>query len=208
MCSTRTFSSPVKVIVRHELSHLHWTSSKEAPSQIQMLLASAISRLRELLQANSTTYEQPMPCLQTGQFGPLEYMPTSALEFSEGLPGFESERSFILVERPAHHPLVFLQSLDTPKLCFPALPVRVVDSGYELQLDIGDLELLGFSKQPQIGDDAIVLVLIAVHEHYPTANLLAPVVINLQTRVAAQCIQADVRYSHRHPLVPALEAAS
>jgi flagellar assembly factor FliW len=149
-----------------------------------------------------------MPWLSTAHFGPLEYTLASALEFSEGLPGFETERSFLLVERPTHYPLVFLQSVQTPELCFPALPIRVVEAGYELRLSAGDLELLGLTNQPEIGEDAVVLALIAVHEQDPTANLLAPVVINLRTRAAAQCVDPLTRYSHRHPVAPALEAAS
>lgn len=149
-----------------------------------------------------------MPWLDTACFGPLEYAPESALVFSEGLPGFESEHSFLLIEQRQHHPLVFLQSTRTPTLCFPALPVRVIEANYQPKLQPSDLELLGFVQQPRIGVDAVVLVLIAVHEQNPTANLLAPIVINLHTRVAAQCIHADMCYSHRHPVAPALEAVS
>jgi flagellar assembly factor FliW len=149
-----------------------------------------------------------MSWLQTPQFGSLEYTPASTLEFLEGLPGFESEHRFVLVEQPAHHPLVFLQSIQTAGLCFPALPVQVVEAAYRPELGLNDLELLGFAKQPEIGVDAVVLVLIAVHEQDPTANLLAPVVINLKTRIAAQCVHPSMRYSHRHPLAPALEASS
>jgi flagellar assembly factor FliW len=149
-----------------------------------------------------------MPWLHTPHFGRLDYTPASTLEFSDGLPGFESEREFVLVERPAHHPLVFLQSVRTAELCFPALPAQVVNSGYQPHLSAGDLELLGLSAQPKIGNDAVILALIAVHEQNPTANLLAPVVINLKTRAAAQCIHPELRYSHQHPLVTFLEAAS
>jgi flagellar assembly factor FliW len=149
-----------------------------------------------------------MPWLHTAHFGALEYTPASTLKFGEGLPGFESEHSFLLVERPAHHPLVFLQSVTSPELCFPALPIQVIERGYQPQLGDSDVELLGFPKQPCIGEDAVILVLIAMHEQDPTANLLAPIVINLRTRAAAQCIDPDMRYSHRYPLLPILEAAS
>jgi flagellar assembly factor FliW len=149
-----------------------------------------------------------MPWLHSAHFGRLEYAPLSTLAFSEGLPGFEEERNFLLVEQPCHHPLVFLQSVTTPALCFPALPIRVVEPRYQPFLSAADLQLLGFAEQPIIGEDAVVLTLVAVHEQDPTANLLAPVVINLRTRAAAQCIDADLRYSHRHPLLPVLEAAS
>lgn len=149
-----------------------------------------------------------MPWLDTVQFGALEYMSASALEFSDGLPGFESEHRFVIVERPMHHPLVFLQSVKTPTLCFPALPVLVVDPAYRPRLSDTDLKRLGFLQQPRIGQEAAILVLIAVHEQDPTANLLAPIVINLRSRAAAQCIDPEVRYSHRHRLLSVLEAAS
>lgn len=149
-----------------------------------------------------------MPSCETTHFGRLEYAPPSTLDFTEGLPGFESERQFVVVQQPHSNPLVFLQSIETPSLCFPALPVRVVDPGYQPRISDTDRELLGFDGQPAIADDALILALISVHEEEPTANLLAPIVVNLGTRAAAQCVDPDMRYSHRQPLIPVLEAAS
>lgn len=149
-----------------------------------------------------------MPSCETTHFGRLEYAPPSTLDFLEGLPGFESERQFVVVQQPQSHPLVFLQSLETPGLCFPALPVRVVDPAYEPRISDADRELLGFDGQPSIADDALILALISVHEEEPTANLLAPIVVNIGTRVAAQCVDPDMRYAHRQPLTPILEAAA
>ena len=149
-----------------------------------------------------------MPSFHTTHFGLLEYSSADTIDFGEGLPGFESERRFVVVQQPVHHPLVFLQSLQSVALCFPALPIRVISPGYEPQLSASDLELLGFVSQPRIGDEAAVLALIAIHEEDPTANLLAPIVINLQSRAAAQCIDPEMRYSHRHALASAVETAS
>lgn len=149
-----------------------------------------------------------MPWFDTNHFGRLEYAAAATLHFTEGIPGFESQHRFVVIQQPQHHPLVFLQSLDTPDLCLPALPAQVVEPGYHPCISDIDLELLGFSSQPRIGEEAIVLALIAIHEENPTANLLAPIIINLSTRAAAQCIDAELRYSHRHHLVDALEAAS
>jgi flagellar assembly factor FliW len=149
-----------------------------------------------------------MPWCDTTHFGRLEYVPASTIEFSEGLAGFESERRFVLVQLPNHHPLVFLQSIDTPTLCFPALPVRVIQPEYQPQLSEADRELLGFEDQPQIAIDAMILALIAIHEEDPSANLLAPIVVNLHTQAAAQCIDPEMRYSHRFSLAAVLEAAS
>jgi flagellar assembly factor FliW len=36
-----------------------------------------------------------------------------------------------------------------------------------------------------------------------TANLLAPLVVNLAARLGVQAVRSDARYSHRHPLATA-----
>ena len=40
-----------------------------------------------------------MPFCETLQFGRIEYDAASRLHFSEGLPAFESERDFVLIQR-------------------------------------------------------------------------------------------------------------
>lgn len=137
---------------------------------------------------------------ETTHFGTLEYSEAAIIKFSDGLPGFEGERHFVVLDRPGHHPLVFLQSIGTPALCFPALPAQVVDPQYELRLTEKDVQSLDLPASRCTQEQALCLALIAVHENNPTANLLAPVVINLTTRVAAQCIDPEMRYSHRTPL--------
>jgi flagellar assembly factor FliW len=145
---------------------------------------------------------------QTTHFGSLEYAAASTVVFNEGMPGFEAERCFVVVQRPDHHPLVFLQSIQTPSLCFPALPAQVVNPQFQLRLDETDLASLELTTAHSIAGQTLCLALIAIHENDPTANLLAPVVINLTTRAAAQCIDPDMRYSHRTPLPVAFEAAA
>jgi flagellar assembly factor FliW len=144
-----------------------------------------------------------MPEFEAKHFGRVAYEPRSILNFPVGLPGFEPERRFMLIEQPATHPIIFLQSLDSPDLCFITLPLLAVEPGYQLELSSEELELLGFagSRQPEIGTDLLCLVIISVSEGQPpTVNLLAPIVASLHTRQAVQCIQAGERYSHRHPL--------
>jgi flagellar assembly factor FliW len=67
-----------------------------------------------------------------------------------------------------------------------------------------DLLALALSgdRQPSIGAEVLCLAIISVAEgRLPTANLLAPVVVNLRTRVGLQAIQEESTYSHQHPLL-------
>ncbi len=143
-----------------------------------------------------------MPHIQTAYFGNLACEPHSFIRFPAGLPGFEQERDFVPVEMPEYHPLVFLQSARTPGLCFLALPVRAVDPEYRLEASPEDVALAGFParRQPAIGRDALCLAVITIDESGISANLLAPILVNLAARLAVQAIQPAGRYSHRQPL--------
>ena len=145
-----------------------------------------------------------MPECQTKYFEIMEFTEDSVIRVPNGLPGFEQEREFVLIDQPLNRPLVFVQSLATPDLCFIALPVLSVEPCYRLAISADDLDALGFdpSAQPSIGRDVACLIIVALGtDRLMTANLLAPVVINLNTRVAVQAIQTGTSYSHRHPLL-------
>ena len=126
----------------------------------------------------------------------LLYWPWMTLEFPLGLPGFEDHTRFELVERPGVAPIVFLQSVDSPDLCFLAAPVSAIDPAYELAMTPEDQALL------ENAHPLLCLAILSVAENgLFTANLLAPVVIDPESRQAVQAVRNDARYSHRHPLV-------
>ncbi len=140
-----------------------------------------------------------MPHCQTRYFGALAYDENSAIDFPLGLPGFDRERRFVPVELPQHHPLIFLQSLATPGLCFPALPAAAIRPGYRPRFSARDLEALGLSRPPARGE-VLCLAVLAITEEGVTANLLAPVVLHPGTRRGVQAVQDPRRYSHQHRL--------
>lgn len=142
-----------------------------------------------------------MPNCFTKYQGEIAYSDEAVLTFASGPFGFEAENRFVLIELPAARPIAFLQSLISSTLCFVTLPVHVVDSGYELKLTAEDLAVLELpaERQPRIGEDVLCLALITVQKDRPTtANLLAPIVVNLRNRKALQVIVADGDYSHQH----------
>jgi flagellar assembly factor FliW len=146
-----------------------------------------------------------MPQIPTCQFGLFDYDPAAVVEFPTGLPGFETERRFVLIERPALAPVLFLQSLTSPGVCFPAAPVHSIDPQYELAVTPEDLALLGVDPAQPV----LALAILSAPENAPlTANLLAPVVIDPQSRRAVQSVRIDRRYSHRQELASREAACS
>ena len=143
--------------------------------------------------------------ISSQRFGQLDLDPNAVLEFSAGLPGFEDQTQFLLVEDRATKPIVFLQSCSATELCFLAAPLAAIDAAYELAITPEDLHRLGLDqgRQPRVNEEVLCLAILSATENGPlTANLLAPVVINVFNRKAVQAVRADSRYSHQHPLAP------
>jgi len=152
-----------------------------------------------------------MLSVETKYFGTLCCRDEAVFDFPNGLPAFEREKRFVLIELPEDAPLVFLQSLTTSELCFLAFPVLVVDNNYRLALSLEDWSTLELDPHHSLGlgRDLLVLTLVSVHQGFSaTANLMAPIVVNLKTRCGLQAIRQDRMYSHEHPVgSPAPEAA-
>jgi flagellar assembly factor FliW len=145
-----------------------------------------------------------MPVLETKHFGKLSYEADSELEFPLGLPGFDDCKRFVAVHFLENDPLIYLQSLEDPALCFITMPILAVDPQYRLKVSGEDLGQLGLSstRQPRIGDDVLCLSVLSIRETGPTANLLAPIVVNLRNRKAVQAVAPESDYSHQFALMP------
>jgi flagellar assembly factor FliW len=146
-----------------------------------------------------------MTLLETKHFGKLSYEPDSELEFPLGLPGFDDRKRFVAVHFVENDPLIYLQSLEDPALCFITMPVLAIDPQYRLKVSAEDLGCLGLNsgRQPRIGGEVLCLTVLTIQETGPTANLLAPIVVNLSNRKAVQAVAPESDYSHQFALLTA-----
>lgn len=154
---------------------------------------------RRMATIQSTTLQR----CETRYFGPVEYDEESVMVFPHGIPAFEQETRFLALHQPISEPLVFLQSVGNPDVCFATLPVASACPGFQLCMAPEDLDTLGFAttKQPAIGADVLCLAVLSLTENAPpTVNLLAPIVVNVRSLRGCQAIQTDHRYSHREVL--------
>ncbi len=120
---------------------------------------------------------------------PLEF------DFPLGLPAFETLRRLRLVRPQEFEPLVLLESLEVSGLKFVCAPLELIAPDYVLELLTEEEALLGAGKE------LIRLAILTFPEAGgPTANLLAPVVLNPATRRGLQSVQAGSVHSHCHAL--------
>jgi flagellar assembly factor FliW len=143
--------------------------------------------------------------IETKYFGRIAPDAGLVFEFPLGLPAFERERAFLAIELPRTAPLIMLQSISTPDLCFLTLPISEVHPGYHVQISAEDRSILGLDElnDGPAGPDLAVLALVAVgKDGRISVNLMAPVVVNRANRRAVQSVRWDGAYSHEHPLSP------
>lgn len=118
--------------------------------------------------------------------------------FPAGIPAFESHVRFRLLESPRFAPIVLLQSEVDPAVRFACAPVALIAPDYQLELSSEEMELLG---HPADVSRLLVLAILTFREgRPPTANLLAPLVLNPAAAVGVQSVQCSSPYSHVHPL--------
>lgn len=153
-----------------------------------------------------------MLSIDTPRFGTVTFAQEEVIEFPSGLPGFEQEQEFLLVEPEASRPLCFLQSVRNPALSFVCAPAALVQPGYEGSLSRMDREIL-VAPEPVLAAQKLEWLAILCFERpeQPTANLLGPIVLRRDLGLGLQSVREDSRYSARHPLfgdAPAPKGAS
>lgn len=126
--------------------------------------------------------------------------PIPVIEFVQPMPGFADQR-FALVQLGDDGLLCALRSLDDPDLRFLVVPPMAFFPDYAPVVD--DLVV----RELEIGSVDEVLMLVVLNAgatlETTTANLAAPVLINLVTRQAKQVILDDPALSVSVPLAAA-----
>ncbi len=130
-------------------------------------------------------------------FGDIRVDEAKAITFEKGMPGLEEATEYALAPMPGANlsSFLMLHSLQVPKLTLVTLPL---DPKIDL-IAQKDLEEAASALGCEL-EDALFLLLISTHfEPQPmvTANLRAPVVIDVNTRKAVQHILTQGDYDTR-----------
>lgn len=134
--------------------------------------------------------------ITSDRFGTIEFEEDSVIEFPAGVIGFPEEKGFILIKHGDSSTIGWLQSVETPALAFPVVSAH----GFDQYPDVPFEEQ---AKQAGVeGKDMALLAVLSAKSGTPsTVNLLAPIVVNADTRVAAQVILEGSRFSTRELFV-------
>lgn len=137
--------------------------------------------------------------IETTRFGELDVRAEDILTFSDGLPGFEDEKEFVLLCPEDLEPLCFLQSVRSAHLAFIVTNPFLFFPDYEFELSDEVKERLEI-REP--GDVAVYVILTASDGlETTTANLLAPIVLNVRQMIGQQIILHRSPYRTKHSLI-------
>lgn len=120
--------------------------------------------------------------------------------FPAGLPGFPFLRRFQLVTNPSFTPpFELLASEEDPTIGFYLVDPALIDPDYAPDISEADQTEVGARPDDDLSLRAIVTV--GQDSQEATANLAAPLVLNLSVGLGCQAILEQSQYSLRTPLV-------
>lgn len=141
--------------------------------------------------------------ISTSRFGQIELKQEDVLTFTEGLLGFADLRKFVLLDDPNDEIFAWLQSCEAPAIAFPVLEPELFAPQYKANLTKGDMEALKLTSQDKARYFSIVTI--PDDPTQMTANLKAPVVVNIEARTARQCVLQDNNLAIREPIFTKLQ---
>lgn len=141
--------------------------------------------------------------IATARFGEIEIDERDIFTFPDGIPGFEQDKRYTVLELEGLDGFACLQCVDRGELGFIIVNPFVFYSGYEFNLseaDAGRLE----AADP---GDLSVWSIVTVRDRLETAtvNLVAPIVLNVRKRLGKQVILVDPNLGTRHALFRTVE---
>lgn len=137
--------------------------------------------------------------LQTKYHGEIEWDQDLKWAFENGIPGFPEEKEFIILPLPENEIFMIMQSLKSPDIAFVLTSPFNFFTDYEFELDIQTIESLEIETEK----DVQVMVILTVHDPFSktTANLQAPIIINLKNNKSKQIILNEKKYRTKHLLL-------
>ena len=136
--------------------------------------------------------------IDTKYFGRMEIKDEQVISFPGGIPAFEHIREFALIPLPGSDLYFCLQSTKEPDTAFLLVKPWDFFPEYDIVLPDEDLKELSIHSREQT--NLYNILTLGGNTGEVTANLLAPIVINVKTCLGKQVILPGEAYGTKHTL--------
>lgn len=140
--------------------------------------------------------------IESKHFGKLEIEEKEIITFPEGILGFQEINGYVLLEEK-DSPFFWLQAVDVPEVCFIIVDPRIFYPDYNPNVAEDILASLEIKDKTELAYYTIVVIPDDVKKM--RTNLQAPLVVNLQKRVAKQIVLNQPEYPLRYFILQELE---
>ena len=131
--------------------------------------------------------------LNTRNFGEIEIDESSIINFPTGIPGFEKEKRYIIINNTdEENPFQWLQSVDNQDLAFVVINPFFVKVDYDIRLPESAIEALKIKDEGDVALYTIVVIPENIEEM--TTNLSGPIVVNVKEKLGKQIVLDDFIY--------------
>ena len=135
--------------------------------------------------------------IKTRHFEEIEFDERRIINFNEGIPGFRELKKYIIIEDP-ESPFVYLQSVEDGMISFIIINPYLLKKDYTIEIKDTYISALGGGN----AEEFCVFVIATVMDEFEeaTVNLLAPIVIQNETRQGMQVILENTTYTTKHKI--------
>ncbi len=135
----------------------------------------------------------------TSRFGEIEVDRDRVITMASPILGFPESHRFVLRPHGAESAFMWFQSIDNPDLAFVVVPASLIDQGYKPTISRSDQEGLKLSSG-NMPEFLLILTFTRKEKLKITANLLGPLVLNAQNRLAKQVLLDPAKYDIAFPV--------
>ncbi len=136
----------------------------------------------------------------TSRFGDVEVDRQCVITMINPFLGFPESRRFYLQKHGDNSPFMWLQSLDNPDLAFVVIQPAIINPQYKPDITPHVRTELGITTEREL-DIMLILTIPQKDPQAMTANLLGPLVINVEKRLGRQVLLDPVKYDPCWPVV-------
>jgi flagellar assembly factor FliW len=139
--------------------------------------------------------------IQSTRFGMMSVDDDRIITFPHGLLGFPEHKQFALIQTGEENYFFWLQSVDEPNLAFVVADPTIFFKGYAVPLREETRQDIQLGEED--GAEAAVQMFVICNKvgEWLTGNLLGPLVVNAQNRLAQQVVLTEKKWTTRQPLI-------
>jgi flagellar assembly factor FliW len=138
----------------------------------------------------------------TRRFGQIEVPENKIVRFADGIPGLECMKRSILIKVEETLPFYWLQSVEDGDVALPVINPLSFEKSYSPSVEDSVFDELALDRE----EDLLVVTVAVIPQDITkmTANMAAPLLINIEKNIGKQVILDNATWPMRYPIYDAV----